>query len=91
MEALADMMVATADLVEAEGRALRRGMLHVAIAVLLVVVAAMLALLGFGFLLYGLFWLLATKMSVPAAAAVFGAVSLILAGAFSWIARRMIA
>lgn len=90
MEALANLFIATADLVEAEGRSLRRQMVRLATAAAMILVAALLALFGFGFLLYGLFWLLAEQMSGPAAAACFGLVAVGLSGGIAWIARQMI-
>lgn len=90
MEALANLMVATAELVEAEGRSLRRHLLRLSISAALVMVAALVALFGIGFLLYGLFWLMAEQMSGPATAAIFGMVAVGLAGGIAWIARQMI-
>lgn len=90
MEALANLVIAAADLVEAEGRTLRRQMVRLATAATMILVAALLALLGLGFLLYGLFWLLAEQMSSPAAAACFGIAALAAAGGIAWSARRII-
>ena len=90
MEALANMMIATAELMEAEGRSLRRHLIRLGTAIALLCVAAFLGLLGIGFLLYGLFWLLAEQMSNPSAAACFGVVAVGLAGGVAWTARRMI-
>lgn len=90
MEALAKMLVATVDLFEAEGRTLRRHLIRLTTAVTLILVAALLALFGVGFLLYGLFWLLAEQMSSPAASACFGVVTLGLAGGIAWTVRRII-
>lgn len=90
MEALANLVIATADLVEAEGRTFRRQAVRLAIAAAMILVAALLALFGIGFLLYGLFWLLAEQMSSPAASACFGIVALAMAGGVAWTARRMI-
>jgi hypothetical protein len=90
MEALANLVVATADLMEAEGRSLRRHLIRLGTAAALIFIAALLGLFGIGFLLYGLFWLLAEQMSGPAAAACFGLVALGLAGGIAWTARRII-
>lgn len=89
MEALGNLVVATADLLEAEGRTLRKTMVKFFVALSLVVAASLLGLLGFGFLLYGLFALLARIISVPAAAAIFGVAALAIAGLFSWIAKDL--
>lgn len=90
MEALANMLVATADLMEAEGRSLRRHLVRLGAAATVILVAGLLGLFGIGFLLYGLFWLLAEQMSGPAAASCFGLVALSLAGGLAWTARRII-
>jgi hypothetical protein len=90
MEALANMMVATVDLMEAEGRSLRRHLIRIGLAAALLFVAALLGLLGIGFLLYGLFWLLAEQMSNPGAAAALGLVALALAGGVVWTVHRLI-
>ena len=89
MEALANLLVATVDLFEAEGRTLRRQLMRLALAVSLIAIASLLVLFGFGFLLYGLFQFLAEQLSAPLAAVLFGFVALGLAGAFTWTARRI--
>lgn len=90
MESLANLVVAAADLMEAEGRSLRRQLTRLGTAATLLIVAALLGMFGIGFLLYGLFWLLAEQMSNPAAAACFGLVALGLAGGIAWTARKII-
>lgn len=90
MEALADMVVATADLAEAEGRALGRHLMRLEIAALLIIAAAILGIAGMGFLIYGVFMLLAAEVSTPAAATACGVIAIGIAGGLGWAARRMI-
>lgn len=89
MEALAHAIVAAADLVEAEGRELRRQLRRITFALAAGVVGTIMALLGLGFLLLALYRLLETQMSSAAAAAVFGIAALILAIGAIWTARRL--
>ena len=90
MEAIANMMVATADLVEAEGRALHRQLIRLGTAAALSLGGLLVAMTGLGFLLCGLFLLLSQQMSGPSAAIVFGLSAICLAGGLLWIARGLI-
>ncbi|HEX3359229.1 MAG TPA: hypothetical protein VHS31_19785 [Tepidisphaeraceae bacterium] len=90
LESIANMMIATMDLVEAEGRSLHKQLVRLATAMGLMIIGLLLALLGIGFLLYGFFCLVAQQMSAPAAAVVFGTVAVCIAGGVVWTAREMI-
>jgi len=90
MEGLANVVIATAELVEAEGRALRQEVVRFLWAAMLIVIAALMGLAGFSFILIGLYWLLLTKLSTPVASLTFGFVALVLAGVLAWIARDSI-
>ena len=90
MEALANMLIATFDLVEAEGRALHRRLVRLGAATAMLLVGFLVALAGIGFILFGLYGLLAQSMAPPQAAMVFGIVALVLAGAVIWTARSLI-
>jgi hypothetical protein len=90
MESIANMMIATVDLVEAEGRSLHKAMVRLLTAMGLMIIGLLLALVGIGFLLYGLFSLIATQMSPPAAAVVFGTAAVCIAGGVVWMAREII-
>lgn len=91
MESIANMLVATVNLVEAEGRTLRRQLVRLGIATAMILCAAALAIIGVGFLLYGLQRVLAEAVSAPVAAAVFGGVALALAGGLLWTVRKLVA
>jgi hypothetical protein len=90
MEGLANVVIATAELVEAEGRALRQEVVRFLWAAMLIVIAALMGLAGFSFILIGLYWLLLQQFSTPVAALTFGFVALVLAGVLAWIARDSI-
>ncbi len=90
MESVARMIVAATDLVEAEGRMLRRQVVRVCMVALALLASVLLGLFGLAFVLYGVFWLLAERMSNPAASAIFGVLLLGLAGGLTWLARRAI-
>lgn len=90
METLAQLMVASTDLVEAEARMLKRQAVRFLLAAGMGVVAIALILVGLGFLLFGGFAFLARFITVPGAAGVFGVVAIALAvAALAW-ARKTI-
>lgn len=91
MEAIANLVIATADLVEAEGRALRRGIVRLGVAAATALIALLIAGFGVVFVLLGVYRYLATLMPPPAAAVVFGAMALVVAGGLTWWARRILA
>jgi len=83
-------MVATASLVEAEGRSLRRHVLRLTTAAAMVLIASLLGAVGVGFIMYGLFWVMSQQMPAPLAAGLFGLTAVALAGGLAWTAKRMI-
>jgi len=89
MEAIARVVVSAAELLEAEGRMLKRQVMRLGVAVGFGVIAVVLALAGAGFLLTALFLALARPLGNVGAAAVFGAVALALAAAAVFGARRL--
>lgn len=90
MEALAHMLVAATDLVEAEGRVLRNQLLRVTISVVAGLLSIVLAFVGVGFLLYGFFLFMAEHISRPATAMIFGIVTASLALGALWTARKLL-
>jgi hypothetical protein len=90
MEAIANMLIATFDLFEAEGRALHRRLIHLGIAAALALVGLLVALVGVGCILIGLYLLLARQMPPPEAALIFGAAALVLSGGVLWFVRTLI-
>lgn len=88
MESLSRLMVAGTDLIEAEGRALKRGAARFLLAIGLGAVAIALVLIGFGFLLYGGFRFLAQYLHDFGSALVFGVVAMALALGTLVVARQ---
>ncbi len=87
MREIAEFVAAVADYVRAESRALKLALGRVAWAVLLLVVAAVILLAAFGFLLYALFLALLRVADPALAALVVALVALILSGGVAWYAR----
>ena len=90
MQTLGHLMVATFELVEAEGRMLRRHLIRLSAAAALAIFAFLLSVVGIAFVMFGLFRALANAMNVPLAAIIFGVVALGLAGGALWSIRKII-
>jgi len=89
MEFLAQLGVAAVELFEAEGRALRRSLVRLAVALGFGLVLLLLALTGLGFLLYGVFLMLSQLTSPADAAVIMGLAALIFSALGVWIIRKM--
>ena len=89
MESIARFVVSTTDLIEAEGRALKRIVGRVLLAIAIGVVALVMTLTGVGFVIFGLFAYLARLIAVPGAALVFGVVALGGAVAAAMAAKKL--
>lgn len=76
MESISRLVIASTDLIEAEGRALRKSAARFLLAVGLGGVAVLLLLIGFGFLLYGGYRFLAQYLNDFGSALVFGIVAM---------------
>jgi membrane protein DedA with SNARE-associated domain len=87
MESLSRLVVASTDLIEAEGRALKQSAARFLLAIGLGAVALALVLVGCGFLLYGGYRFLAQYLNDFGAALVFGVVAMGLATAALFVAR----
>lgn len=87
MEHLARLMIASTDLIEAEGRALKQSAARFLLAVGLGALSIALVFVGLGFLLYGGFLFLARYLDYFGAALVFGLVAIVLAASALLIAR----
>jgi hypothetical protein len=90
MHQLVKIILTVLDLFECEVAALRRGTLHLAIAVALVVVSLGFLWSGFGLMVWGLYVALQPHAGVAGSAAVAGATALILAGILILIAKRIV-
>lgn len=76
---LAQFVVRLADLVEAEGRAARRAIFRLGLALMAALVATAVVLTAIGFFLAALFLVLAPYLTPPGALGLLGAVLLMLA------------
>jgi len=88
MSTLADLTIALVELAEAEGRALRRGVVRAGASVGLIALACSFALGGLGLCLWSAHLYLATLLSPPQAALVTGLLTLVVAGGLLWTALR---
>lgn len=84
-------MVRCAELIEAEGRALRAHSINVGIALAFILTASLVGVLAVGFLAAALYLSLRDAGLDPAPAALIcGAICAALAGVLVWIARRLV-
>jgi len=86
---MADLIIAIADLVEAEGAALRRAAARLGTGLALIVLAAGLVAVGTGLCLWAAYQYLAAAVGVPLAPLLIGLVALMVSGLFLWAARRL--
>jgi hypothetical protein len=80
------LVIALADLLEAEGRALRKSVVRVGGGIACLGVAMILAVFGVGLCLWAVYLWLVTSLGSAGAAAVIGGVLLCLAGGLTWVA-----
>lgn len=78
-----------ADLLEAEGRALRRSTARLGGSLVLFALAGLLAAGGLCLCLWGLYQYLAVSLGGTAAALLTGATTVVIAGGLLWIGQRM--
>lgn len=89
MKALAELVIAALELVEAEARDLKHGAFRLALAVSLLAVATLLAAGGVTLIAIGVFVFLQNRTSTVTAAIICGLALLAGAGAIAWQAQRM--
>ncbi|MEQ9097285.1 hypothetical protein AY599_20740 [Leptolyngbya valderiana BDU 20041] len=87
LEKAADTFIAAVELLEAEGRQLRRTGADLTFWAVIIVGASILALLGIATVLVGATWALAEALGVAAALAIIGAAALISGVAVASVAR----
>jgi hypothetical protein len=87
--ALADLVIALLELLEAEARALRSGSFRLGLSLVLLAVAGILALGGVGLVLRAVYLYLAILLSPPTATLITGLVTLAAAGGLVWSARGL--
>ena len=84
-----ELVIATANLMEAEGRALRRAVLHTGLQLFGLAGAVVLALAGVCFFLWAAYLDLSVALGPSMAAVVLGAIVIILAGLLTWLSIRI--
>lgn len=84
-----ELLIATANLMEAEGRTLRRVVLLTGVQLLVLAGALVLALAGLGLFLWAAYLGLAIALGPAAAAVLLGALVFILAGLLTWLTLRL--
>lgn len=89
MGSLADIVISFLNLMEAEGKALRTGIMRLAIALALAAVMALLFLTGFGLIVWAIYLFLRIKVDPAVAALLDGLITLVLAGIILWIAKTL--
>ena len=89
MKALAELVFALLELLEAEARALRSGSFRLGLGLMLLGTAGILMLLGIGLILWALYLHLAFLLSSPTAPLITGVVTLLVSGGLVWSARRL--
>ena len=86
MKAIADFIIAFLDLLEAEGRTLRRAVMRVGWGLACILIASLLALASAGFFLMGIYLHFAAQFSPPTAALLVSLVTVVLALVIAGIA-----
>jgi hypothetical protein len=89
VKALSRLIVKLADLLEAEGRALRSGAVNIGLAAAIAFAGAIVGVAGIGLLSWAVFALLRRVLGPPGAAAICGLALLACAGVLLWIVRKM--
>jgi len=89
LRALAELLIAFLELLEAEARALPSGAFRLGLRLALLGTAGTLALAGVALIMWALYLYLAIILSPPTATLITGMVTLLVAGALVWSARRL--
>ncbi|MFI4915160.1 MAG: hypothetical protein ACIAS6_01460 [Phycisphaerales bacterium JB060] len=87
LEKAADTFIAGIELLEAEGRQLRRTGADLTLWAVVIVAAIIIALIGIAALLVGVAWALALSLGVAASLAIIGAAAIILGVSLAGLAR----
>ena len=89
MRALAELLIAFLELLEAEARALRSGTFRLGLSLALLGTAGTLAVAGVSLIMWALYLYLVIILSPPTATLITGMVTLLVAGVLVWSARRL--
>lgn len=86
--ALAELLISAVELVELEGRSLRRKVQGLMQSLVMMLAAGAMLIAASVWLTWALFTALATALSPALAGLIIGVVSLLLAGGFLWLSRK---
>jgi predicted phage tail protein len=86
--ALAELLISAVELVELEGRSLRRKAQGLVQSLVFMLAAGALLIAGSVWLTWALYTALATALSPALAGLIIGGVSIVIAGVFLWLGRR---
>ncbi|MDT8399043.1 MAG: hypothetical protein RQ899_10555 [Pseudomonadales bacterium] len=84
-----DILIATVELFEAEGRALRRATVRVGWMLAMIALAGFFAIVAAALILWAFYQYLLTAMSVATAALLTGMLSLVFLGILLWLVNRL--
>ena len=87
---MTEYIIALTELLEAEGRLLRRNAMRTGAGMAILLLAALLAFVGLGFCLWAAFQGLVVQVGPVNAALVVGVLILFFAGLMTWIAIRLV-
>ena len=86
--ALAELLISAVELIELEGRSLRRKVQGLMQSLVMMLAAGSMLIAASVWLTWALFTALATALSPALAGLIIGVVSLLLAGGFLWLSRK---
>jgi len=89
LRALAELLIAFLELLEAEARAVRSGTFRLGLSLGLLGTAVTLVFAGVSLIMWALYLYLAIILSPPTATLITGNVTLLVAGVLVWSARRL--
>jgi len=87
MGSLADLILTFLNLMEAEGRTLRAGLLRLGLLIALAGLGCLLAGAALGFIIWAIYGYLRLGLDQPAAALLTGLIFLVVAGVLTWLVK----
>jgi uncharacterized membrane protein YqjE len=87
MGSLADLILTFLNLIEAEGRTLRAGLLHLGLLFGLAIVGCVLALAALGLIIWAIYGYLRLGLDQPTAALLTGLIFMFIAGVMTWFVK----
>lgn len=89
MRALAELLIAFLELLEAEARALRSGTFRLGLSLALLGTAGVLLTVGVALIMWALYLYLAMALGPPTATLITGIATILMAGGLVWSASRL--